>query len=78
MFEEYLGAVNLLGLEEVIQDENHNDIPKELIYMRNCVEMYDQEYMVKVNMKKDNENIIINLLNLPCILLGVYKRNSLG
>ncbi|KAI9366567.1 hypothetical protein BD770DRAFT_417351 [Pilaira anomala] len=47
MFEEYSGAVNLLGLEEVIQDENHNDIPKELNYMRNCVEMYDQEYMVK-------------------------------
>ncbi|GAA5803378.1 hypothetical protein EDC94DRAFT_75404 [Helicostylum pulchrum] len=47
MFEEYVQVVTELGLEEVIQNDDNDNIPKELNYMRNCVDMYDQEYMVK-------------------------------
>lgn len=49
MFEEYVQVVTELGLEEVIQNDNNDNIPKELNYLRNCVDMYDQEYMVKVS-----------------------------
>lgn len=48
MFEEYAQVVSELGLEEVMQQGNEEDIPKELNLLRNCVDMYDQEYMVKV------------------------------
>lgn len=48
MFEEYAQVVGKLGLEEVMQQGKEEGIPKELILLRNCVDMYDQEYMVKV------------------------------
>ncbi|CAO3636005.1 unnamed protein product [Mucor hiemalis] len=47
MFEEYSQVVSALGLEEVMQQGEEADIPKELNLLRNCVDMYDQEYMVK-------------------------------
>lgn len=48
MFEEYTQVVTDLGLEEVIQNDDNLRIPKELNAIRNCLDMYDQEYMVKV------------------------------
>lgn len=48
MFEEYAVIVNKLGLAENLQEEDDTNIPKELILLRNCVDMYEQEYMVKV------------------------------
>jgi hypothetical protein len=48
MFEEYAVIVNQLGLAENLQEEDDTNIPKELILLRNCVDMYEQEYMVKV------------------------------
>jgi hypothetical protein len=48
MFEEYERVVTQLGLEETMQTEEVN-IPREVILMRNCIDMYDQEYMVKVS-----------------------------
>lgn len=48
MFEEYTQVVTNLGLEEVIQNDDNNNIPKELNSIRNCLDMYNQEYMVKV------------------------------
>ncbi|KAG2204721.1 hypothetical protein INT46_005866 [Mucor plumbeus] len=47
MFEEYAVIVNKLGLAENLQEEDDTNIPKELILLRNCVDMYEQEYMVK-------------------------------
>ncbi|KAG2199666.1 hypothetical protein INT47_005191 [Mucor saturninus] len=47
MFEEYTQVVTDLGLEEVIQNDDNLRIPKELNAIRNCLDMYDQEYMVK-------------------------------
>ncbi|KAI8638688.1 hypothetical protein BD408DRAFT_351415, partial [Parasitella parasitica] len=48
MFEEYSMIVNQLGLVENLQNEkNEANIPKEVILLRNCIDMYDQEYMVK-------------------------------
>lgn len=48
MFEEYGRLVKQLGLEETMQNEKDVNIPKKVILMRNCIDMYDQEYMVKV------------------------------
>ncbi|OAD07909.1 hypothetical protein MUCCIDRAFT_104858 [Mucor lusitanicus CBS 277.49] len=48
MFEEYAAIVDQLGLAETLQsDDGEANIPKEIILLRNCVDMYDQEYMVK-------------------------------
>ncbi|GAN08937.1 hypothetical protein MAM1_0233d08457 [Mucor ambiguus] len=48
MFEEYAAIVDQLGLAENLQNEDEEaSIPKEIILLRNCVDMYDQEYMVK-------------------------------
>lgn len=52
MFEEYAAIVDQLGLAETLQsDDGEANIPKEIILLRNCVDMYDQEYMVKVTCK---------------------------
>jgi hypothetical protein len=48
MFEEYERVVTQLGLEETMQNEQEVNIPREVILMRNCIDMYDQEYMIKV------------------------------
>lgn len=48
MFEEYANIVNQLGFAENLQEEDDTNMPKELILLRNCVDMYEQEYMVKV------------------------------
>ncbi|CAO3655386.1 unnamed protein product [Mucor fragilis] len=48
MFEEYATIVDQLGLAENLENDNDDaNIPKEIILLRNCVDMYDQEYMVK-------------------------------
>lgn len=51
MMEDYLRITNQLGLEEVVsnQKEDQQSIPKELQQIKNCVDMYEQEYMVKVS-----------------------------
>ncbi|CAO0791900.1 unnamed protein product [Mucor circinelloides] len=47
MFEEYATIVDQLGLAENLQNNDDANIPKEIVLLRNCVDMYDQEYMVK-------------------------------
>jgi hypothetical protein len=49
MFEEYAQIVAELGLEEVLQNDDTENIPKEVDLLRNCIDMYDQEFMVKVS-----------------------------
>lgn len=51
MMEEYATITDRLGLVEVPTDEKQEQIPQQLILLRNCVDMYDQEYMVKVKQK---------------------------
>ncbi|CEG79412.1 hypothetical protein RMATCC62417_13886 [Rhizopus microsporus] len=47
MFEEYAFAVNALGLEQAIERDDTTKIPENINLMRYCVDMYDQEFMVK-------------------------------
>ncbi|CEP15015.1 hypothetical protein [Parasitella parasitica] len=48
MVEEYTTIVNQLGLVENLRnDESKADTPKEVILLKSCVDMYDQEYMIK-------------------------------
>lgn len=49
MFDEYAQIVASLGLEEVLQNDDTANIPKEIDLLRNCIDMYDQEFMVKVS-----------------------------
>lgn len=55
MFEEYASAVNVLGLEQVIERDDTAKIPENINLMRYCVDMYDQEFMVKVNSQKKKQ-----------------------
>ncbi|CAO3674578.1 unnamed protein product [Rhizopus stolonifer] len=46
MLEEYQTALGGLNIEETLKKDN-NDMPEELIWMKHCIAMYDQEFMVK-------------------------------
>lgn len=70
MFEEYATIVDQLGLAENLENDNDDaNIPKEIILLRNCVDMYDQEYMVKV-MYKARAEIKWKLM----FQIGMYTR----
>ncbi|RCI02232.1 hypothetical protein CU098_012290 [Rhizopus stolonifer] len=45
MLEEYVAIVSQLGLEETLEQDSAENIPSQVILMRNCVNMYDQEFM---------------------------------
>ncbi|KAI8058673.1 uncharacterized protein B0P05DRAFT_581559 [Gilbertella persicaria] len=49
MLEEYVAIVSQLGLEETLEQVSAENIPSQVILMRNCVNMYDQEFMVKAS-----------------------------
>lgn len=68
MFEEYASAVNVLGLEQVIERDDTAKIPENINLMRYCVDMYDQEFMVKVNSQKKKQWMI----HIADQSLGVY------
>lgn len=59
MFEEYANIVNQLGFAENLQEEDDTNMPKELVLLRNCVDMYEQEFMVKV------KTYLFNIINHP-------------
>jgi len=69
MFEEYATIVDQLGLAENLQNNDDANIPKEIVLLRNCVDMYDQEYMVKVTYKTSKE-VRMKLM----FKLGMYTR----
>lgn len=69
MFEEYATIVDQLGLAENLQNNDDANIPKEIVLLRNCVDMYDQEYMVKVTYKISKE-VRMKLM----FKLGMYTR----
>lgn len=47
MLEEYTTIVKQSGFEETLSSES-TDIPNEITLLRSCLDMYDQEFMVKV------------------------------
>ncbi|KAI9470680.1 MAG: hypothetical protein EXX96DRAFT_491182, partial [Benjaminiella poitrasii] len=48
MFDEYSQILNKLGIEETAVNIDHVDnTPEHVLLLKQCLEMYDQEYMVK-------------------------------
>ncbi|RCH84905.1 hypothetical protein CU097_004593 [Rhizopus azygosporus] len=77
MFEEYASAVNVLGLEQVIERDDTAKIPENINLMRYCVDMYDQEFMVKhLKYKKINRLAQITRLTTVTMVMasGVETR----
>ncbi|KAG1144707.1 hypothetical protein G6F37_003148 [Rhizopus arrhizus] len=51
MIEEYTKTVDSLNLQENLKSNDDNHVSEELILMKSCVDMYDQEFMVKESIK---------------------------
>ncbi|KAI7906354.1 uncharacterized protein BX663DRAFT_548543 [Cokeromyces recurvatus] len=51
MFDEYCQMLHKLEIEEIAvnneQESNNHHIPEQVVLLKKCLEMYDQEYMVK-------------------------------
>ncbi|KAI9244412.1 hypothetical protein BY458DRAFT_466806 [Sporodiniella umbellata] len=47
MSEEYKAVTKTLNLEENLKVDNQTQVPQELFWMKHCLDMYDQEFMVK-------------------------------
>ena len=67
MIEEYTKTVDNLNLQENLKSNDDNHVSEELILMKSCVDMYDQEFMVKV--KRRNKPLWI----ISHLIIGEHK-----